>query len=37
MGEGKEKILQRNSHLRMSNSLSNGGCVVEIFLGFSSK
>ena len=26
-----------NSHLRMSSSLKNGGCVVESFQGFSSK
>ena len=37
MGEGKEKRLQRNSHLRMYSSLYNGGCVIGTFLEFSTE
>ena len=34
MGKGNEKRLQKNSHLKMSSSLSlKGGCVVETSLG----
>ena len=34
MGKGKEKRLQRNSHLKMNSSLSlKGECVVETSLG----
>ena len=37
MGEGKDKRLKMNSHLRVCSSLSQGKCVVEISLGFSNE